>query len=140
MVFIRDDGTFDAPIDKIWKYLNDMPGEHDHSAIVSMEPLEQHGQVAKLKVTQKGHDGKPFVETWQLTSFQPDGQMLEILEGRGKGTKHVHTYIPQGNKTRVVVVGDFHIQGLDDASTKKTVLDYLNNVFNEDNRNLQEFS
>lgn len=23
MVHLRDDGVFDAPIDKIWKYLND---------------------------------------------------------------------------------------------------------------------
>jgi hypothetical protein len=63
----------------------------------------------------------------------------EVIAGPMKGTKHTHTYTPMGSKTKVVVEGDFVAQGLDDASTKKSVLAMLEMVFNEDNANLQKF-
>jgi hypothetical protein len=56
-----------------------------------------------------------------------------------KGSKHTHTYTPMGQKTKVVVEGEFTAQGLDDAATKKSVLAMLEMVFNEDNANLQKF-
>jgi len=44
-----------------------------------------------------------------------------------------------GQKTKVVVEGEFTAQGLDDAATRKSVLAMLEMVFNEDNANLQKF-
>lgn len=31
MVHIKDEGVFDAPVEKIWRYIND--DEHSHSAV-----------------------------------------------------------------------------------------------------------
>jgi hypothetical protein len=104
-----------------------------------MAPIEQRGNQARIKVTSRGPDGKPYDETWLMTFFPPDGTMLEIVEGPGKGTKQTHTYIPDGKRTRVVVSGDFKIAGLDDETTRKVVLDSLERIFNEDNAALQEF-
>jgi hypothetical protein len=44
-----------------------------------------------------------------------------------------------GNKTKVLVEGDFTAQGMDDAATKKAVLGMFEMVFNEDNANLKNY-
>jgi len=44
-----------------------------------------------------------------------------------------------GNRTKVVVDGEFQAQGMDDAGTKKFVLSFLEMVFNEDTANLKNF-
>src|SRR6266571_6880852 len=40
MVHIRDDGVFDAPIDKLWKYIQDN-NAHQHGAFVVQKVLDQ---------------------------------------------------------------------------------------------------
>ena len=51
MVHITDDGIFDAPVDKVWKYLNDQNG-HEHSGVRFTKVLEQSskGMTAELEV------------------------------------------------------------------------------------------
>lgn len=137
MVFIRDDGIFDAPIDKIWKLLGDMSGTHHHESITEMVPVDTKGNVTTFNVKTKRPDGKTYTEVWRMTMFAPDGFLSETLEGPAKGSKNTHTYIPMGNKTKVVVTGDFRLEGMDDETTRKMTLDYLNNVFNEDNKHIQ---
>ncbi|MGQ0536188.1 MAG: SRPBCC family protein [Methanobacteriota archaeon] len=139
MVFVRDDGIFDAPIDKIWRFLNDMSGQHAHDSITEMKPIEQKGNVMKIAAKTKRPDGKTYNEVWQMTMFPPDGFMLEVLEGPGKGTTQTHTYIPMGQRTKVVVAGDFKWQGLNDVETRRSTLAYLESVFNEDQQHLKIF-
>jgi hypothetical protein len=69
----------------------------------------------------------------------PKGFSLEITSGPMKGTKHSHTYTPMGNKTKVVVEGEFVAQGMDDASLKKAVLGMFEQVFNEDSAALKNY-
>jgi hypothetical protein len=61
------------------------------------------------------------------------------LEGPTKGTKQTHTYVPMGNKTKVIVAGDFHRQGASDEETRKGALAYFEQVFNEDSAALKDF-
>lgn len=138
MVFIRDDGVFDAPIDRIWKYLNDDMGHHRHGAILEQVPIETRGNVVTFRAkTRRG--GRTYDEVWRFTMHPPDGFLFEALEGPTKGTVQTHTYIPMGAKTKVVVSGEFKMAGADDATARRQVLEYLEDVFNEDNKNLRDY-
>ena len=47
MAHVKDDGVFDAPVSKIWKFLQDeTPGVHNHKTIRNVRILEQKGYVA----------------------------------------------------------------------------------------------
>ena len=139
MVFIRDEGVFDAPIDKVWKFLGDMSGTHRHEMIQSMTPIDTKGNVTTFNVKTKRPDGKSYTEVWRMTNFPPEGFMVETLEGPAKGSTNTHTYIPQGNQTKVIVSGEFVLEGQDEATTRKMTLEYLNNVFNEDSTHLKTY-
>lgn len=132
MVHLRDDGVFDAPIDKVWKYVNDSM-LHQHTSFRTTNVLEQKGNsmIVEADVNNPGKGGT-HKETWKFVMNPPKGFDMEYLSGPMKGTKHTHTYTPLGNKTKVEVVGEFHAQGLDDAATRKSVLDYFAQVFEED--------
>jgi ligand-binding SRPBCC domain-containing protein len=138
MVQVKDDGVFDAPIEKIWRYVMDNNG-HQHSAVNFTTVLEQTEKSMTVEVEVKQPDGSSRKETWKMALNPPKGHTTEILSGPMKGSKYTHTYTPMGNKTKVEVVGDFYAQGMDDAGTKKAVLAFLENVFSEDTANLRNY-
>jgi len=138
MVHIIDDGIFEAPVEKIWKYINDQ-NEHEHSAVRFTKVIEQSGNNMTAEVEVKNPDGSSHMETWKMTMSPPKSHNTDVLAGPMKGSKYTHTYTPMGNKTKVVVEGDFYAQGMDDASIKKAVLAMWETVFNEDNNNLKNY-
>ncbi len=141
MVQVKDDGVFDAPIDRIWKYLNDeRPGVHNHSAIANTKVVEKKGNAAVQEYEFRNPDGKTTrKETWRTTFNPPTGFEMESLAGVSKGTKYSHRYTPAGDKTRVEVTGDFKMQGMDDVATKQAALGFLAQVFAEDNATLRNY-
>ena len=138
MVHVSDDGVFDAPLEKVWKYINDDNG-HAHSAIKFTKVLEQSDRGMTVELEVKNADGSSHSETWKMSMNPPKGHSTEVLSGPMKGSRNTHTYTPMGNKTKVMVEGDFYAQGMDDASTKKAVLAMFEMVFNEDNANLKTY-
>jgi ligand-binding SRPBCC domain-containing protein len=138
MVHVTDDGIFDAPVEKVWRYIND-GNSHSHSGMKFTKVIEQSDKGMTAEVEVKNPDGSSHKETWKMTMNPPRAHTTEILSGPMKGSKHTHTYIPMGNKTKVQVEGEFMAQGMDDASTKKAVLSMFEMVFNEDNANLKKF-
>jgi ligand-binding SRPBCC domain-containing protein len=138
MVHVTDDGIFDAPVEKVWKYLND-DKSHSHKGMKFTKVIEQSdkGMTAELEV--KNPDGSTHMETWKFAFNPPKSHTIEVISGPTKGSKHTHTYIPMGNKTKVQVEGEFMVQGMDDASTKKAVLAMFEMLFNEDSANLKNF-
>ncbi len=138
MVHVTDDGIFDAPVEKVWKYINDQNG-HSHRGLRFTKVLEQSdkGMTAELEV--KNPDGSYHKETWKFTMNPPKSHVTDVLAGPTKGSKYTHTYTPMGNKTKVQVEGEFTAQGMDDAATKKAVLAMFEMVFNEDNANLKNY-
>jgi len=138
MVHVTDEGVFDFPIEKIWRYLNDEKG-HKHSSLKMSRAIEQSekGMTAEFEV--KNPDGSWRKEMWKMTFNPPQGFTLEITSGPMKGTRHTHTYTPMGNKTKVLVEGEFVAQGMDDATLKKAALTMFEQVFNEDAANLRNF-
>jgi ligand-binding SRPBCC domain-containing protein len=138
MVHVMDEGVFDAPVEKVWKYINDQ-NDHQHSAMKFTKVLEQSDKGMTVELEVKNPDGSSHKETWKMTMNPPKSHHTEVLAGPMKGSSNTHTYTPMGDKTKVVVEGDFYAQGMDDASTKKAVLAMWDMVFNEDNANLKNY-
>ena len=141
MVHVKDDGVFDAPIDRIWKFLMDeSPTAHHHRSIRGMTTVRQEGPKVTQEIEFLNPDGKTTrKETWRFFFNPPTGFEMESLSGASKGTKYAHRYTPAGNKTRVEVEGDFVIQGMDEAATRAAALGFLAEVFDEDQRTLQRY-
>ena len=138
MVHVSDEGVFDAPLEKIWRFLNDDTG-HQHSTIKFSKVLEQSDKGMTSEVEVKNPDGSWRKEVWKMGFNPPKGFSLEVTSGNSKGTKHTHTYTPMGNKTKVVVEGEFFAQGVDDAALRKAALAMFEQVFNEDAEHLKNF-
>lgn len=141
MVRIKDDGVFDASIDKIWKYLGDeTPGVHNHQAIADSRTVENRGNEMVFEWDLRNPDGKTTrTERWKMVMNPPSGFQLESLSGVSKGTRYSNKYTPMGTKTRVDVEGEFHMQGMDEAATKKAALGFLAQIFDEDNAALKKY-
>ena len=141
MVKVHDDGVFDASIDKIWKYLGDeTPGVHNHRSIVGSRTVENKGSEMVFEWEMRNPDGKTTrTETWRMAMNPPTGFVMESLAGVSKGTRYTNRYTPLGGKTRVEVEGEFHMQGMDDASTRKAALGFLAEVFDEDQASLKKY-
>src|SRR5207244_5381225 len=122
MEYLREDGAYGASIKKIWKYIQD-PESHQHESILSQKVLEQKGNTMKIRAEIAGPQGKAE-ETWQMRMDPPVGFELQVLEGPTKGSKQSHTYVPMGNKTKVIVVGDFHRQGASAEEIRKGAVGY----------------
>jgi hypothetical protein len=141
MVQVKDEGVFDAPIDRIWKYLNDQtPGVHNHRAIAAKRILEQDANQAVQEMDVRNPDGRTIrKETWRTTFNPPTGFEMEALSGASKGTRYTHRYTPMGSRTKVEVIGDFKIQGMDENATKQAALSQFAQFFEEDNANLRNY-
>lgn len=141
MVRVKDDGVFDASIDKIWKYLGDeTPGVHNHRSIAASRTIENRGNEMVFEWELRNPDGRTTrKETWKMVLNPPTGFEFESLSGVSKGTRYTNRYTPMGAKTRVDVEGDFRMQGMDDASTKKAALGFLAEVFDEDSAALKKY-
>jgi len=141
MAHVKDEGVFDASIEKIWRFLNDpTPGTHAHRAIRSMKTLEAKGNSLTQEMELVNPDGKSTrKETWRFVFNPPQGFEMESLAGASKGTKYAHRYTPMGNRTKVDVEGDFHFQDLDNAATRQAALGFLSQVFDEDQASLARF-
>ena len=141
MVKVRDDGVFDASIDKIWKYLgDDTPGVHEHRSIVGSRTLENKGAEMVFEWEMRNPDGKATrKETWRRAMNPPTGFEMESLSGVSKGTRYTNRYTPLGSKTRVEIDGEFRMQGMDDTTTRKAALGFLAEVFDEDQASLKKY-
>lgn len=139
MVQVKDEGVFDAPLEKIWRFLQD-ENLHDHKSVTNSKVLEQSDKGMVMEADLKNPDGKGTHKAkLKFTYNPPKGFDMEYLSGLMTGTKHTHTYTPMGNKTKVEVAGDYRIQGLDETATKKAALAFLEEVFNEDTAALKKF-
>ncbi len=141
MTHVTDEGVFDAPIDKIWKYLQDQnQAVHAHASIRGTKTLEQQGPAMTQELELVNPDGKSTrKETWRFVFNPPHGFEMESLSGVSRGTKYAHRYTPMGSQTRVEVEGDFRMQGMDDASTRQAALGLLAQMFDEDQANLRRY-
>lgn len=135
MVYILDDGSvFDAPIDKIWKYLPSDNHRHDSLKLISREMVNSNAVVI---TAERNIMGKMVRTKIKNTLYPPFGFVQEHLEGPTAGSKAFVYYIPKGNKTGITIVGDFVLSGMDEKTTRDAVMAQLQVTFDEDNANLK---
>jgi hypothetical protein len=139
LVYLKDEGVFDAPVDKIWRFLQDDNANHEHRSVTFTKILERSEKQMVVEMDAKSPDGKTFKQKAKFTFNPPKGFDMEFLSGPMTGTKHTHTYTPMGSKTKVEVAGEFKIQGLDEQATRKAALAQLEQLFNEDNAALNQY-
>ena len=72
----------------------------------------------------------------KLTMVAPLGELFETLDGPMAGSKSFQFYTPRGNETGVTVVGQWKSSVMSDDEIKKTVMNFLQTVFDEDQANL----
>lgn len=138
MVHVVDEGVFDEPVDKIWRFLAD-DNSHKHDMVKTTRVMEQSDKGMTAEIEVKNPDGSWRKETWKMTFNPPTSFGIEVTSGMMKGTRHKHTYTPMGAKTKVVVEGEFVAQGMDDAALKKAAMAMFEQVFNEDTAQLKSF-
>ena len=139
MVHVKDDGIFDAPIDRIWKYVNDEQA-HQHGSFRVTKVLEEKGNAIVAEAKLGNPDGTFNMEKVRMVMNPPKGYDFEYLSGPMKGTKHSHTYTPMGHQTKVVVEGEFTVPpGMTENAVRKNALDYFAMVFEEDNSALKKY-
>ncbi|HUK50127.1 MAG TPA: SRPBCC family protein [Terriglobales bacterium] len=135
MVHVKDDGVFDAPVDKVWQLLNDQ--NHHHRSVKSSKVVEQSGKGMTIDAERVASDGSTRMETIKFTFDPPKGFTMEWLSGNMKGSRQTHRYTPMGSKTKVDVEGDILVQGMDDNAVRKAALAMLAEVFEEDSAALK---
>ena len=134
MVHLLDEGSvFDAPIEKVWKYLASEDHKHPSFRYVGREIS---GNVATI-TSERILMGKPVKVKIRNTLYPPVGYVSEHLEGPTAGSRAFVYYIPKGEKTGITVVGDFVIAGLDENATRDAILAQMQTTFDEDNANLR---
>lgn len=137
MVLIRDEqGEFDAPLDQIWAMFQSKE-YHRHASMANFvltptsEPnvvyldweAEARGSAAKMRA--------------RMTLFPPLGFVMEYVEGPLTGSKEFEYYLPRGDRTGIVVVGDYRSPVLKDDVLRALVPQALDTAFEEDVENLR---
>jgi hypothetical protein len=140
MVFISDWGSeFDAPIETVWKYLQaDQDHGNSHKGRRNFERKSVNENTVELSWEQEV-DGKWVRSSNRLTFHPPIGFFVEPLEGPMAGSKFFNYYVPKGDKTAVVVVGDWNSKTIPPAQLEKAVWANLEKVYGEDVAGLKEF-
>jgi hypothetical protein len=135
MVHLIDEGSvFDAPIEKIWKYL--ASDNHKHPSLKNVT-REVNGNAVIIS-SERTVKGQPIKVKIKNTLYPPLGYVQEHLEGPTAGSRAFLYYTPKGDKTGVTIVGDFMISGLDEKGTRDAVMAQLQITFDEDNANLKQ--
>ncbi len=130
-----DEGSeFDAPLDKIWKYLSSQ--DHRHPSIKSLS-REASGNAVVL-TSERTVLGKTTMFKVRNTLYPPIGFVQEYLEGPLQGSRAFPYYIPKGEKTGVTVVGDYFMSGSSEETVREVVSALAKIAFEEDNSNLKQ--
>lgn len=139
MVFIIDEGgVFDAPIDKIWKFMT-TPGDHHRHPTMTNAKREMMDGYAVLTFDAVGPNGEKNVVKIKSTPLMPVGRVMEYLEGPLAGSRAFSYYIPMGDKTGVTIVGEFVSRTIPENQLRSVVLAQFERSFNEDSENLKNF-
>ncbi|MGC2288374.1 MAG: hypothetical protein WA688_00755 [Thermoplasmata archaeon] len=140
MVWVTDWGSeFDAPLDVVWKYLqsDDDHGE-SHKGRRNLERKSINENTVMLNWEQI-IEGNWVKMSNRLTFHPPIGFFVEPMEGPMAGSKFFNYYVPKGDKTAVIVVGDWNSKMIPAAQLEKAVMANLQHVFEEDTDGLKTF-
>ena len=140
MVHIEDLGSqFDAPLETVWKFINS-PDDHGQSHANRRNPQGAPHPEGGLQLSwEQNVQGNWVKVVNHVTMFPPVAMMVHSIEGPLAGSKFLFYYKPNGPKTGVNVVGDFHSKVIPPAQLESMVLASLEEAYNEDNAALRRF-
>ena len=140
--YYDDSSAFEGNVEKVWKLIqahSDTNVHHIHAAFEGQRSSEEHPGVYRINVNFRTPQG--VVPTKMRATVRPPyTQSVEFLEGVFAGSWFTLTYIPEGQRTRIIVSGDFKIPGLDDAHVLKAVEDFMEQGFGEDSTYLKKMA
>jgi hypothetical protein len=123
--------TFDAPVDQVFKYMS--AGNHHHKAFKSHRLANVSGNVVTVDAEIFNPDGSTFNTTIVHKLDPPKGIETTMNGGAFNGAKFVHSYTPNGKKTKVDLEGDFpDVPGMTEADELKMIDGFFTMIFNED--------
>jgi hypothetical protein len=134
LVYVEDKGSkFKAPLSKVWQLV------HAHNTEgVKIHPDHKNmlGQAVSENSLLLSWDmevnGRPLRIHVKLTYYPMTGYVMEFLEGSFAKSAVFTYYIPRGDETEVVVIGDWKSPSIPESGLKEVVLDYLEHEFNQD--------
>ena len=134
MVHIEDLGSrFDAPIETVWKFINS-PDDHGRSHTNRRNVTGGPDGEGGMKVSwEQNVQGNWVKVSNKVSHFPPVAMLVESIEGPLAGSKFIFYYAPDGNKTVVNAVGDFHSKVIPPAQLEQMVLASFEEAYNEDN-------
>lgn len=139
MVFIRDEGSrFAAPLDRVWKLVSSGPihsAAHGHRATVRRSLPGNAGEYS----WEQDFDGASTRFMMRWTAFPPVGVAYDVLEGPFSGSRFFLYYIPRGDETEVVVVGEFVSSILPPEQIRPAVERFFSVEFDQDSAALRTF-
>jgi hypothetical protein len=141
MVHIEDLGSqFDAPLDLVWKFI-ESPDDHgvSHSNRRNLEggPDPKGGMRVSWEQNVQGQWVKVVNH---VTHFPPVAMLVQSVEGPLAGSTFMFYYKPNGPKTVVNAVGDFHSKTIPPAQLEAVVLSSFEDAFNDDNAALRKLA
>ena len=134
MVHIEDLGSrFDAPIETVWKFINS-PEDHGRSHTNRRNVTGAPDGAGGMNVSwEQNVDGNWVKVSNKVSHFPPVAMMVESTEGPLAGSKFLFYYAPDGQKTVVNAVGEFHSKVIPPAQLEPMVLASFAEAFNDDN-------
>ncbi len=139
MHLVDDGSPFDVSLDLLWKYIQ---SESDH----------RDAHKGRRNFHQKSLGENSFLNTWEqevqgstvqienrVTALPPIGFAVEFLQGPMAGSKFFNYYTPQGNQTKVTVVGEFQSTVIPPHEIEPTARGLLEEVYQEDLAGLRHF-
>jgi hypothetical protein len=139
MVFFEDTGAiFDAPLDRVWKYLHSERHGHAHARNArNFEVKETVGPTTLISAERHLH-GKWTTFVSKSSDFPPLCIVVEEIEGDFAGTKFVILYRPEGNVTRIDVYGDVQSKTFPEPEARRIFLELLQGAYEDDEKAITE--
>lgn len=141
--YYSDDGVFDAPLDKVWRLIDahgDATVRDVHPSTVSQRTVEHAGATTVRDVANRMPDGRVVESRIRFTHHRPFAQTLEFVSGPFAGSWQTSTYVPEGQRTRVVTVGEFRLSGAPDDVALVAATAFVDHAHEDDKAYLKRLS
>ena len=88
LVYVRDEGIFDAPLEKIWRFMRDETSDaHQHRAVQFSRLIEQTANELIVETESRSPDGRLFKGTRRFTFNPPKSFDVEYLYSQRPGPR-----------------------------------------------------
>jgi len=141
MVRYKRDGiaTFDATTDTIFKYMS--AGNHPHAAFKSHNLVGVAGNVVTIDAEVYNPDGSTFQTRIVHRLNAPADIESTMSGGPFDGARFVHSYTPQGRRTKVDLDGEFPaFPGMPEADVLRMIDGFFTTAFAEDTATLRAWA